>query len=104
MFRWPGLSVYRHLDKLSPEVPFGILNNKPYDTGPNSGYWFVRRYLDEIEAGHPSAEKYILDWWNEDCSNTHMPWQEQGTLRKLMHGDFPGGDGEFWLECSVERQ
>jgi len=92
LFRSPNISVHRHLDLLTPEKYFGILSNKPYDAGPNTGYWFIRRDLKEIRAGSPSVEDYLVDWWNEDCSDTNINYFEQGTFRKLMGGKF--GDGE----------
>jgi hypothetical protein len=95
MFRSPNISVHRHLDQLTPERPFGVLSNKPYDAGPKSGYWFMRRDVDEIKAGSLSVEDYLLDWWNEDCHDTNVWYYEQGTLRKLIGG--PWGDGDCKL-------
>jgi len=96
LFRDPYINVYRHLDMLSGEKNFGVLTNEPYENGPNSGYWFLRRHPDEIAAGGSSAEEFVLDWWNEDCQDAGAPelseMYDQATMRQLMGGDYLGGD------------
>jgi hypothetical protein len=92
MFRQPEIHVNRHLDLLSPQRPFGVLTNHPYDNGANSGYWFMRRSAKVQKAF--DVEDFVLQWWNEDWGDTIFQFFDQSTLRRLIGGNFFGANGK----------
>ncbi|WVF71477.1 hypothetical protein IAT40_006283 [Kwoniella sp. CBS 6097] len=95
VFRSPNISVHQHLDQLSYQRPFGVLTNRPWDTGPCSGYWFMirGREHDDPKAGkrRGAVEDFILEWWNDDWNDAGFIWYDQATLRRVIGGDFRGG-------------
>lgn len=114
LFRDPQIHVDRHLELLSPERPFGVMTNHPYDNGANSGYWFMRRFSSpgtgvsdayrdqDKEQGHQQQdwrkpaydiEDFVLEWWNEDWGKTLFQFYDQSTLRRMIGGNAYGAKG-----------
>ena len=98
IFRSPNISLFRHIDQLSIQRPFGVLLNHPWDTAPCSGYWFMARGRESEDPHHgqkrKAVEDFIAGWWNEEWIENDGVWYDQMTLRRFINGDFRGGSRE----------